>query len=206
MAITAAQISSAILAANTSGGLPLLGVSFARIASAVGAGLQAWGLNQPQNLALTGATFGQAGLGLILPVTTRIIIPPNPAPMIAGLSSSGVVGPTSPSVATAVTVGISTSFGAFAQYTGPVPGVQVGPDTSKITIANPATAATILTSTILAVVGQGPSATLLATGLAKGIVGLMLLGSGAGFVSPAPGSPPPAGASIVSPTGPCAIV
>lgn len=205
MALTGATITGSILASRTAGVFPLLGVTFNQIAAAIGSAFQLWGIGQPQNLALIGGTAGLAGVGVIQAPTSKVIVPPNPGPVVLGLTGAGVKGPTASSVASAVAVGISAAMNASAQYTGPSSGVGVGADVSKIAIANSATLTPIMASTFLSMVGPGPAGQQLAAGLSVGITGLLLLGTGTGVVSPVPGTfpfPP----SIPGVTGPSAVV
>ena len=205
MALTAPAITAALEASRAAGVFPLLGSTFSQISLAVGVALQGWAIGNPANLALTGSTTGAAGPGVILPPTTRIIVPPNPAPVSAGLASTGVVGPTSTSVATAIASGLSSVFTASAQYSGVSPAVGSGADVSRITVANVATLTPLMVSAFEGIVGPGPTSPQLASGLSLGITNLLLLGTGTGVVTPAPG-PPPVPPPVVGVTGPSAVV
>ena len=132
--------------------------------------------------------------------TTRVVVPPDPASVLSGLASTGVVGPTASSLASVVAVGISTAFGTVGQYQGVSAGVATGADTSKITVANPATLSAIMVPTFAGIVGPGPTSPQIATGLSLGICTLLLTGTGFGFVTPAPGAPPPSPPPILGVT------
>jgi hypothetical protein len=204
MAITGTTITTALMASQTAGIFPMLGPSYKQIALAVGTAFQLWGVGQPQNLALFGGAAGPVGAGVILPATSKIIVPPDPTSVALGLTSAGVVGPTSSSLATAIAVGFSSAMNASAQYTGPST-VGLGGDVSKIVIANAATLAPIMATTFLSLVGPGPVGQQLAAGLSIGITNLLLLGVGSGVVTPVPGTvliPP----SYPGVTGPSAVV
>lgn len=190
MALTGPAIQAALEASRGAGPFPLLGLTYSQIALAVGTAMQGWALAQPQNLALTGSTLGPAGSGIILAPTTRLVVPPDPVTVQAGLAAVGIVGPTSTSVSTAIAVGLSTVFGTLGQYTGTAT-VGAGPDVSKIVVANPATLAALMVPIFAGMVGPGPVSAQLATGLSNGIAALLLLGTGVGVVTPGPGAPVP---------------
>lgn len=197
MALTAPAITSILESSRAAGPTPFLGVTFSQLTLALGASLNAWAVGQAQNVALTGSTFGAAGAGAIFPVTTRIIIPPDPAPFVAGFAANGIVGPTSASLAVVLAVGLSSAFASLGQYSGVSSGVATGLDASKILFANPVTLNAILGPTLVSFVGPGPVSPQLALGLSIGICQWMLTGTGVGTVTPAPGAPPPVPPAVV---------
>jgi len=190
MALTGPAITAALEASRLAGVSPLLGLSYSQIALAVGTALQGWAIGQPQNLSLVGGSVGSLGPGIILPASTRLFVPPEPTVVQSGLASVGIVGPTSTSVSTAIAVGLSQVFSTLGQYSG-TSTVSAGADISKVVVANPATLTALMVPIFLGIVGPGPVSGQLAAGLSNGITGLLLLGTGVGVVTPAPGAPPP---------------
>jgi len=186
VALTAATISSAILGAAPE----MAGVSAPTVAQVVGNAVYAWAI-LPANLSLTGVTTGALGAGV---VTGTLVVPPDVVVVAAGLTSAGVVGPTSVVLAKAVAVGLSLAF-ASAQYTGPSIGVAIGVDNSVVSTANPATLTPPLAAGF-----PGPSGPAVAVGLASGITSLLLLGTGIGVVAGTP-----TGGSGVGISGPSTV-
>lgn len=189
MPVAAQQISSAILGAATFPGGP----TWPALAQAVGQGVFTWAVGQPQNLLLTGVTSGGAGAGI---VSGSLVIPPNPAPVIAAMAAAGA-GVTAPQIGTAVAIGVSAAFTSSALYTGPSVGVSSGTDQSSVVVSNPVTlVASLLAamSTTFASLGGGGGPTTLqtATGLGNGIANLFLQGTGTGIVTPTSPLPGPA--------------
>lgn len=200
MALTPASITAALESSRAAGVFPFLGPTFSQIALAIGSSVSAWAVGQSQNVALVGAVTGAAGAGVINAPTTRIIVPPDPASVLAGLTSAGVIGPTASSLASVVAVGISSAFGTVGQYQGVSAGVAAGADASKITVANPATLSAIMVPAFAGIVGPGPTSPQIATGLSLGIATLLLTGTGFGAVTPSPGAPPPSPPPILGVT------
>jgi hypothetical protein len=194
VALTPTGIYSGLASARASGTFAFGGVPFDQLAQGLASGICTWGISQPQNLALVGAATGTAGAGAILPVTTKLIVPPNMPAMLAGLSGAVLVGPLGLSLATVVTTGLATVFTAQAQYMGTAAGVGVGADISKILVANSASLAAILMGTLgPALGGGGPALPMFASGLAAGISALLLGGTGTGSVTGSPSTAPGAG-------------
>lgn len=196
MAISPNTITAALLANRASGGFPMAGSNFDRLALGVGMAVGAWGISQPQNLALTGATTGSAGAGAINPATTKLVVPPTVPIMSGALAGAGMVGPLAQSLAVVVTLSISQSFSASAQYLGTSAGVGLGADVSKVSVANAATLIGLLMANLTATLGPGSALTIMATGLGNGIAALLLTGTGTGAVSGPPSPSPGAGTSL----------
>lgn len=191
MALTPPLLASSLLASRTAGAFPFGGLAFDALAQGIASGVCAWAISQPQNLALVGASTGTAGAGIILPVTTRLTVPPNVPGVLAALTAAGLNGPLGLALATVVTAGIAGSFTAYGQYTGTSAGVGVGADISKVVVANPATLMATLAAAIGPMYGTGgPALGMLCAGLANGISALLLGGTGIGSVT---GPPSPSG-------------
>lgn len=192
MAVTPGVIYSALIANRASGIHPLLGPNFETLALAIGNSVAAWAVGQPLNVALAGVAAGASGGGTIAPPTTRIVVPPTVSIMLGALSGAGFNGPMMPSLATVVTLGISQAFTTSGQYAGTVTGVGSGQDVSKVVVSNPST----LIPLLLPLIGTGPAAPQLATGLANGIAGLLLQGTGTGTVVGSSSPPAASGVSV----------
>jgi len=179
MPITPVEITSAIVAAGPN----LKGPAWFQLSSAIGIGVFGWSV-VPTNVILTGLTVGTVGGGQ---VTGKLTVPPIALPVVGSLYLSGMVGVSSPQVATAVGVGIGTAYSATGAYTGQSIGA-VGSDVSKVVFADAQT----LTATLIASMASnglnGPKAKRLAAGLAPGIAAMFLTGFGTG-VSVGPGGP-----------------
>ena len=195
MALTPNLIYQELILVRAAGGFPFAGLQFDRLAWGISNGISVWAVGQPQNVALQGVATGTAGAGAILPVTSLITVLPNPPLIQAGLSSSGVVGPLSPSLSTVIGVGVANAFSKFAQYGGAVAGVGVGADVSKVAVSNIAGLQVALTSTMVGTVGVGPTLPQLINGLSIGVANLILTGTGVGTVT---GPPAPASAAGTS--------
>jgi len=195
MAINQGIITSTLIANRASGGFPMAGINFDRLALGIGMGIQAWGIGNPVNLALTGVTSGTAGSGIINPVTTRLIIPPVVSVISAALAAAGMVGPLAPSLAVVVALSISQSFSIAGQYAGPSMGVGLGADVSKVSIANSATLVASLMASLMVTLGPGSALAIMANGLGNGIASLLLLGTGIGSVNGPFSAVPAAGVS-----------
>lgn len=185
MALTSANVYAALSAARASGGFPFAGVSFNQMAWGIATGVTAWGLYQPQNLAMTGWAVGTSGTGV---VTGKVLVPPTVTLISAALLAAGMAGPLSPSLATVVTVGISQAFSTFGQYSGVASGVGTGSDVSKVAVSNAATLIAALQAAMAASMGAGPALPQMTTGLGNGIAALLLLGTGTGVVTGSSGS------------------
>lgn len=186
MALTPASITASILAA----GPTMTGVNFPVVASAVGNALYSWIVN-PANFFMSGVTAGTMGAGVVV---GNLIIVPNPAIILAGLSSFGVVGTTAPMLAAPIASGIASILSSSGQYTGPSVGVAVGSDNSFSAFSNPTT----LASLILFLIGTGPTASQVSSGLALGISNMLVTMTGIGAVTGAPVNGPSTGTSPTS--------
>ena len=194
MALTPSGITQALRSHRATGPFGFNGNAFERLVVGLGNGLGIWAVSQPQNLALFGAAVGTAGLGAVSAPTTRLVVPPT-VPIVQGaLVGAGLNGPLSVSLATTVAYGVSQVFTQQAQYLGVSGVVGVGQDVSKITVANPVTLTPILVSTLAGAFGAiGAFLSQLAVGLANGISGLLLQGTGTGTVVGSPSTAPAAG-------------
>ena len=189
MALTPSFIQSALLANRVTGPLPFFGPNFDKLALGLGLGIFQWAVSQPANLALTGAATGLVGAGVIVSATSKLIVPPQVNVVHAALVGAGVAGPLSSSMSIVIANGVSQAFTLSGQYTGPVGGVGVGADVSKVTVANAPALAGILMVTLSSVMGAGPSLGMLTAGLGVGIASLLLLGAGTGVVAGSPSYP-----------------
>jgi len=196
VALTPAIIQGSLLAARASGGVPLNGMSFDKMAMGIANGVIAWAVMQPQNLALTGVAVGTGGVGNVMAPTTKLIVPPNPSLMMGAFTGAGLIGPSGSSLATVVSIGISTAFTSAGQYQGLSPTVGVGSDTSKITVANAASLIGLLNANLNAMMGAGSLIGVLSIGLGNGITSLLLQGFGMGAVTGAPAPYPASGVTL----------
>jgi hypothetical protein len=184
MAVAPSAVTAAILAASPA----LKGPAWFQMATGLGIGFVAWSIN-PVNVILVGSVNGTLGSGV---VNGKFVLPPVPAPVVAAVSGAGVLGLSAPQIATAVGIGVGTSYSASGQYIGTSVGVGVGPDVSKVVFANPATLQPLLVSGMASQGIVGPAAIQLASGLAAGIATMFLTGFGTGVAAgptgPAPGT------------------
>jgi hypothetical protein len=194
MALSSSIITGAIISA----GANMTGPSFPLLAQALGNGIYSWAI-VPANLLLAGVVSGAQGVGV---VTGKLSIVPNPPLVLAGLSSSGVIGPTASQLASAVGTGVANAFTSSAQYTGPAVGVAGGADVSGVIVANLATLTPILLSSMAGTFGQlGVSSSQVAQGLSTGISSLIQTAVGTGAVTGTPTSP-----TVVAGTTPSSTV
>lgn len=170
---------------------PFAGVSFDQLAWAISVGMTSWA---PQ-VKLAGVTAGTAGSGAINTPTTRVVLLPNPALVIAGLASAGVSGPLGTSLGTVVGQAIPKTISTVGQYAGASAGVGVGADVSKVVLAPGPALTSILTPLFTSFLGPGPLGPQVARGLGTGIASLMLTGGGAGSVVGPPSIAPGGGTS-----------
>ena len=126
MALTPPLLTSLLLASRASGTFPFAGAAFDLLAQGIANGVCAWGIYQPQNLALTGVATGTAGSGFVLPPASRLIVPPNVPAVLGALTAAGMNGPLGLALATVVSNGIAGTFTGYGQYGGMVAGVGVG--------------------------------------------------------------------------------
>ena len=190
MALTVPVIVANLNATRAAGGFPFLGINFDRLALGVALAITQWGVSQPQNLALGGLATGSLGTGVVL---GQVIVPPNIAAMQAGLTSAGMVGPLSVSLAVVMALGLSQAFSTSAQYTGPSGLVGIGADVSKIVVANTGTLVPIMQASLVAQLGPGPASPMMSSGLSIGTTNLLLLGTGAGAITGQPTGGPGTG-------------
>lgn len=176
---------------RAAGAFPFGGSSFDRLAWAIAGAMALWG----PTVQLQGISIGTAGAGVINTPTTKIVLPPNPPLVLAGLASAGMLGPLSSALATVVGMAIPKTISSFGNYLGTVVGVGVGGDVSKVIVANPATLSAALLSQMSALLGPGPANAMLAQGLGVGIASLLLTATGAGTVVGPPSIAPASGAS-----------
>lgn len=198
MALSANVISSAM---QTVALADLTGPNAAKLFSAIGKAVHAW-ITLPVNVYLTGITTGQAGAGTVT-LGKLFMVPAIPL-ITAGLAGANVKGPTSLTLAKAVSVGLATAISGSGTYTGPSVGVAVGADTSKVVFANPATLVPLLALNMGADLGGfGVNAPAVAAGLAVGIANQVLTITGVGVVAgtPVPFPTPSVGSSPFSIVG-----
>lgn len=165
------------------------GPNFEPFALGLSTGVCAWAIGQPQNLALSGLATGVTGVGAVVPVTTRLTVPPTVSIIQSSLIGAGAAGPVSTNLAIVVTLGVSQAFSIYGQYSGLSPSVGAGVDVSKVVIANSLTLIGILQQSF-SVLGFGPSLKMLSVGLGTGIANLLLSGTGIGTVIGTPTVPP----------------
>jgi hypothetical protein len=120
-------------------GFGLNGLQISSMAQGIGNAIGLWALT-PGMIQVVGATIGTGGAGTVL---GKLVVPPAPA---AGaiMAGAGAVGPVAAMIGNCVSLGVSSSFSAMAQYTGPSVGVGVGTDVSKVVYAEVGTLITNL--------------------------------------------------------------
>lgn len=196
MALTPTSIYAELSAARAAGAFPLAGLQSDALLRGIANGVGAWAVGQPQNVALTGIATGAVGGGTIGVPTTKVVMLPNIPGMMGALTGAGIAGQLSSSLATVVSVGISSAFTKYAQYSGVVAGVGSGLDVSKVTVANVPSLQTLLYASLGGSFGSvGLMTASLATGLANGISLVVLTGTGTGSVVGVPGPSPGTGTS-----------
>jgi len=191
MALTAPLYYADLDTARSSGLFVFGGSNFDQLAWAIAVAMVSWG----PTVQFQGVAVGTAGAGAINVPTTKVFLVPNPALVIAGLATAGMVGPLSISLGTVVGQAIAQTISSYGNYMGGVVGVGVGADVSKVIAANPSGLYPILRGQMHSFLGPGQAASMMAAGLASGIASLLLTATGAGSVV---GSPTPASASGVS--------
>lgn len=200
MPLTPPGIQAALESQRLSAPLPMGGPSFSLVAAALAQALTA-AVNTPGVIVTSGVANGTSGLGLVSPATSLVVLPPNPSFLITGLSSVGVIGPTSTPLAVALTNGISLAF-ATAQYTTPSPLIATGGDVSTIITTSPQLL-TVFQPIFAAVLGPGPVSQLLVAGLSAGLPLLFATAALSGIVTPLS---PPTGTPGSGLTGPGRLV
>jgi len=191
MALTPPLYYADLAAFRAAGAFPFGGTNFDQLAWAISSAMVQWG----PSVVLKGISVGTAGAGAINVPTTKMILVPNPALVISGLASSGMVGPLSAALGAVVAQALAKTISSYGQYTGGVVGVGVGGDISKVVAANPSTLYSILQTQMNVTLGPGPASAMMAKGLATGISSLLLTATGSGTVI---GPPSPASASGAS--------
>lgn len=200
MPLTPPSIQAALESQRLSAPLPMGGPSFSLVAAALAQALTV-AVNTPGVVVTSGVANGTSGVGLVAPSATLVVLPPNPSFLITGLSSVGVVGPTSIPLAVAITNGISVAF-ATAQYTSPSPLIAAGADVSTL-VTTPPQLLAVFQPIFAAVVGPGPVSQLLVAGLAAGLPLLFATAALSGIVTPLS---PPTGTPGSGLTGPGRLV
>ena len=170
---------------------PLVGFDFDRFAQALSFAMVAWG----PTVQLQGVCVGTAGGGAIIPLASKLVLAPNPPIVIAGMASAGLLGPLGVSLGTIVGLALPKTITSAGQYAGGAVGVGVGADVSKVTDADEGTLQSILLPLLIAFLGPGPAAPMMAKGLATGISKLLLTTAGAGTVAGVPSLAPGTGTS-----------
>lgn len=189
MALTPPLIYADLATARASGGFPFAGVNFDRMAWAIAYSVVSW---LPTGTQLKGVSVGTAGVGAINVPVSKLFLAPNPALVIAGLASAGMVGPLSVSLGSVVAQGLAKSVTVSGQYTGVVAGVGVGGDVSKMVVANGPALVTLLAGYLASMLGPGPASPQMAKGLGTGIASLFMTITGTGNVI---GPPSPSAAT-----------
>lgn len=184
-----------LMGCRFAGAYPLDGPGFSNLAWAISEAVDDWIL-LPTNLALAGVATGTVGVGYIPASTTKFIVPPTIPLMTGALAGAGITGPIQSSIATVVTLAVSSVFTIHGGYQGISPTVAVGADVSKVVISNPATLTALLLAKMAENQISGPAAPMLAKGLGDGISLLLLQGFGWGKVVGTPGPSPSTGASF----------
>lgn len=184
MALTAPLYYAELAAFRAAGMFPFGGAAFDKTAWAIANAMSLWG----PSVQFQGVTVGTAGAGAIVTPASKVVLSPNPGLLVTGLSSTGMVGPLSVSLATVVSAALASCLSKFGQYAGVSLGVGVGGDVSKVILADQ----TSLGGLLLSQLGPAPAAPQMAYGLAAGISLLLLTATGTGTVtgavSPAPAS------------------
>ena len=179
MALTPPIIYADLAAARASGGFPFVGVNFDRMAWAIAYSVVSW---LPTGTQLKGVSVGTAGIGAINVPVSKLFLAPNPALVITGLASAGMVGPLSVSLGTVVAQGLAKSVTVSGQYAGVVAGVGAGGDVSKMVATNGPALVALLAGNLAAMLGPGPASPQMAQGLGTGIASLFLTVTGTGNV------------------------
>ena len=104
MPVAPPAVSGAIMAAAPT----LFGPAWFQLCAAIGVGVVSWSV-VPANVIVTGTTTGTIGAGA---VTGKIVIPPVPAPVVASVAGAGLIGLSGAQIATAVGIGVGTSYSA----------------------------------------------------------------------------------------------
>ena len=192
MALTPSGIQAALVIHRRAGGTAFDGPLSKALVSGIAQGVAAWA----SSVVLTGTAVGTAGAGVITPLTTRLVVPSNPGIMQGALAGVGLAGPLGVALAFTVSGGISQAFTSLAQYVGTSAGVGAGQDISRVTAADPGVLQGLLLTSLSGMMGgTGLLLPQLVAGLAIGISGLLLGGTGTGTVT---GPPAPAPASGVT--------
>ena len=156
----------------------------------------------PTGIAISGVTAGAIGTGT---VNGSLMFTGNVAAVTAAMTSNGLIGQTTPMLATMLALGLSDSL-TGSTYQGTSTGVAVGIDTSTV-IPNISTLAAILrtnhTALCATLGGTGSITPTFYQGIAAGIGVVMSTGitiPGTGLVTGSPGPGSSVGTSISLPT------
>ena len=163
----------------------LQGPAWYQLATAISIAVVGWSV-MPGNVTLAGSVTGMAGSGQ---VTGKFLLPPVPLPVNSAVASSGMLGPSSIQVSTAVGIGVGNAYSSLCTYVGTSTGA-IGSDVSKVVTSNPATLVALLNAAMASQGIIGPSSKLLSVGLGTGVAAMFLTGSGTG-VSSGPAGPIP---------------
>jgi len=187
--ITPPQLYADLNRARDGGIFELEGYTFDKLAWAISFAVATW--LKTGGVLIKGVSTGTAGAGAINVPTTRLVLVSNPPLVIGGLMSAGMLGPLSVSLGMVVSKGLAKTFTKSGQYAGGVVGVGVGVDVSKAFVVNPPLLIAQLLAYMTAMMGAGPAAAQMATGLGTGISAHLLTLTGTGTVV---GPPSPASA------------
>jgi len=191
MALTPQMYYADLASMRSSAPFSFVGFDFHKLAHAISLAMIAWG---PQ-VQFQGICMGTAGVGAMMVPGTKVILAPNPPIVIAGLASAGLVGPLGTSIGTVVGLALPKTISTAANYAGGVAGVGIGADVCKCVNADDSSLMSILLPLLIAFMGPGPAAPMLAKGLATGISKLLLTAVGAGSVVGSPSIVPGSGTS-----------
>lgn len=168
----------------------IVGPSSARVATAMANAFVSWGVQKPANLTLVGLATGTAGAGTINPLSSKILAP-SAVPAAQAAAAAYLKGPTGSSMASAVALWISTLLGTQGQYQGVSSSVGVGTDASKFSLINTGTLEALLAAQL-----GGPSAQVVAKGVAAAVRAALLVATGTASVTGGGGGAPSTGATL----------
>ena len=188
-------LAPALTANIIAAGPTMVGPTWFKLAAAVGQGVSTWLMTGPAATVMVGSANGTLGGGA---VNGKLFVVPLVPAMTAAFAANGMVGPTAAKVAVAMAMGISTNLNAMGTYKGAAVGVGVGPDISKVIMANVASLIPILVGSLASKGMVGPSAVRMANAIAVGTCAILMTGTGTGVVSGPTGPAPGTGVSTCS--------
>jgi len=183
MALSIAGIDQAFQASEL-----LVGQEFPSLSRGLAMGIYTWATN-PVALSLVGTATGFSGVGAVNPATTKIVVYPDVELVAANLSAGSLDGVLRDTLAQVIAVGVSQAF-AQAQYVGTSSTVGNGADLSRVMVADPSILAALITSGMLASLGQGVMSNTVAFAMSLAISNLLLQATATGTVSGTTTIPP----------------